>query len=160
MCSSLVPGQIVCCSSGTLPDITPKPQEDGTCATHTVAPDESCSSVSATNSITVENIESWNGQTWQFLGCDNLQVGQVICVSSGASPMPAAVEGAVCGPQVPGTAIPSNMSDPGALESLNPCPLKGKHSISRTYRYTLTLQCSMLQHLGSMWFNIRLLQPD
>ena len=40
--------------------------------------------------------------------------------------MPAPVKNAICGPQVAGTQKPDNMSTPGALASLNPCPLKGK----------------------------------
>ena len=34
LCSKLTPGQHVCCSPGSLPDFAPKPQADGTCATH------------------------------------------------------------------------------------------------------------------------------
>ena len=40
--------------------------------------------------------------------------------------MPAPVKNAICGPQVPGTHKPDNMSDTGALASLNPCPLNGQ----------------------------------
>jgi chitinase len=36
LCSTLAIGQYVCCSSGTLPDLTPKPNADGSCATYTV----------------------------------------------------------------------------------------------------------------------------
>jgi hypothetical protein len=34
LCSTLVPGQAVCCSSGTLPDIRPQPKPNGECATY------------------------------------------------------------------------------------------------------------------------------
>lgn len=43
-----------------------------------------------------------------------------MCLSTGTPPMPAPVTGAVCGPQVPGTAVPAAGV---ALASLNPCPL-------------------------------------
>jgi hypothetical protein len=36
LCSSLKVGQHVCCSAGTLPDFTPKPNGDGSCATYVV----------------------------------------------------------------------------------------------------------------------------
>ena len=59
LCSTLTPGQHVCCSSGSLPDFAPKPQEDGTCATHTVVSDDTCSGVAVANSITVGDIGKW-----------------------------------------------------------------------------------------------------
>lgn len=37
LCSKLQAKQHVCCSPGTLPDYTPKPQADGTCAVYAVA---------------------------------------------------------------------------------------------------------------------------
>lgn len=124
LCSTLSPGQHVCCSAGSLPDFSPKPQSDGTCATHSVVTDDTCGSIASANSITVDNIGTWNNNTWQFMGCNNLQIGQVICISSGDPPMPAPVQNAICGPQVPNTQKPDNITLPGALASLNPCPLK------------------------------------
>ena len=38
LCLSLMPGQHVCCSSGNLPDFTPKPYANGTCFTYVVQP--------------------------------------------------------------------------------------------------------------------------
>jgi chitinase len=124
LCSTLSPGQHVCCSAGSLPDFSPKPQADGTCATHSVVTDDTCSGIASANSITIDDIGNWNNNTWQFMGCNNLQIGQVICISTGDPPMPAAVQNAICGPQVPGTQKPDNISISGALASLNPCPLK------------------------------------
>lgn len=43
-----------------------------------------------------------------------------ICLSDGDPPMPASISNAECGPQVPGTAAPSDMS---TLAELNECPL-------------------------------------
>lgn len=59
LCSALSPGQHVCCSAGSLPDFAPKPQADGTCATHTVVSDDTCSSIASANSITVTDISKW-----------------------------------------------------------------------------------------------------
>lgn len=46
-CADLVPGQHVCCSSGSLPDFAPKPNSDGTCYAYTIASDDTCSGLSA-----------------------------------------------------------------------------------------------------------------
>jgi chitinase len=59
LCSTLTPGQYVCCSAGSLPDLSPKPQEDGTCAVHKVVSGDTCSGIAAANSITVDNIGTW-----------------------------------------------------------------------------------------------------
>jgi len=123
LCSTLMPGQHVCCSSGTLPSFAPKPQADGTCATYKVVAGDTCSAIAAANSITIARISSWNANSWGFMGCNNLQIGNVICLSSGSPPMPASIANAVCGPQVPGTQKPANISVVGALASLNPCQL-------------------------------------
>ncbi|VUC28028.1 unnamed protein product [Clonostachys rosea] len=117
-CNTLAPGQRVCCSAGTLPP-KPVPQPDGTCATHDVSAGQYCSLIAATYGITVDDLYTFNKQTWAWNGCA-LGVGQRICVSEGNPPMPAAVEGTICGPTVPGTSKPSNGE---SLASLNPCPL-------------------------------------
>lgn len=72
------------------------------------------------NGLTVDAIESFNKLTWGWAGCQNLQIGQAFCLSSGSPPMPAANPNAICGPQVPGTQPPADMSK---LADLNPCPL-------------------------------------
>ncbi|KAL4744337.1 hypothetical protein BDW72DRAFT_212797 [Aspergillus terricola var. indicus] len=120
LCSTLTPGQHVCCSSGTLPDFSPQPNDDGSCATYTIVADDSCSAIAAANDLTVDEIESFNTETWGWNGCDTLWVGTIICLSTGDPPMPAPLDNAVCGPQVPGTEAPTNGT---ALADLNPCPL-------------------------------------
>lgn len=75
LCSSLLAGQHVCCSAGTLPDYSPQPNADGTCATYTVQNSDWCSKIAAAKSITVDDIEDWNEKTWGWTGCDNLLVG-------------------------------------------------------------------------------------
>ena len=69
LCSTLQEGQRVCCSSGTLPDIKPKPQADGTCATYLVVEQDNCSKLAAKNGLTLLLIERFNnGTTWGWNG--------------------------------------------------------------------------------------------
>jgi hypothetical protein len=75
----------------------------------------------STHSLTVDNVELFNKETWGWLGCSNLQAGQNIYLSTGSPPFPAPVENAVYGPQVPGTL--SNNNSSASWAHLNPCPL-------------------------------------
>ncbi|KAK4031213.1 glycoside hydrolase [Parachaetomium inaequale] len=93
LCSTLKPGQ--------------PPNADGTCATYNVVPGDTCWDIADKNYIT-----GWQGYA-------GLQEGP-ICISTGDPPMPAAVEGTVCGPQVPGSTRPSSWDQ---ISSLNLCPL-------------------------------------
>lgn len=120
LCSSLTPGQHVCCSAGTLPDFAPKPNPDGSCATYTIQQDDNCANLAAQYSLTKKDLENFNKKTWGWNGCSNVWVGTVICLSSGSPPMPNPVANAVCGPQVPGTEAPEDTTD---IAGLNPCPL-------------------------------------
>ncbi|CAG1998794.1 unnamed protein product [Fusarium graminearum] len=124
LCATLTPGQWVCCSSGILPDKTPSADADGTCATHRIDSGDTCASVAAASSITVKDIEAYNKNSWAWSGCNRLQLGQVICLSKGNTPMPSPVEGVACGPQKPGTKKPSGSFDGWDLAKLNQCPLK------------------------------------
>ncbi|KAF7337318.1 Glycoside hydrolase family 18 protein [Mycena sanguinolenta] len=117
LCSTLAVGQKVCCSSGSLP--TPVENADGSCANYTVVSGDTCNAIALSNDITVDDLETWNTDTWGWEGCDDLQLIN-ICLSTGYPPMPPAVEGTVCGPQVPGTVNPGVN---GNLSALNPCPL-------------------------------------
>jgi LysM repeat protein len=119
-CSTLQPGEHVCCSAGTLPNFQPQPQPDGTCATYIIQPGDYCSMIAATYSITVANINSFNTHTWAWNGCNLLYPNNKICLSTGRPPMPASISNAICGPQVPGTAAPPSETD---LSTLNQCPL-------------------------------------
>lgn len=83
LCSSLAVGEYVCCSAGSLPDFTPKPNADGTCANYTVQAGDYCSLIASNNFITTALIEEYNNQTWGWQGCGNVQLGQEICLSSG-----------------------------------------------------------------------------
>ncbi|PKY00745.1 glycoside hydrolase [Aspergillus campestris IBT 28561] len=106
--------------SATLPDLAPKPGADGSCATYTVQPDDNCSNLAAAYSLTIAELEEFNKNTWGWNGCSNVWKGTVMCLSTGTPPMPAPLENAVCGPQMPGTPIPSDTTN---LTHLNPCPL-------------------------------------
>lgn len=120
LCSTRQIGQHVCCSPGDLPDFRPQPNPDGTCATYTVQAGEWCALIASDHFITADDIENFNKQTWGWNGCQFMQVGQAICLSTGSPPMPASVSNAICGPQVLGTQPPSDFSQ---LANLNPCPL-------------------------------------
>ncbi|KAI1131004.1 glycoside hydrolase family 18 protein [Nemania abortiva] len=121
LCSTLQVGQRVCCSSGTLPDIRPKPEFNGTCASYVVKQDDTCSSIAAANGLTASEVEDFNKiKTWGFDSCANLGLGVRICLSGGDAPLPAPQQGAVCGPTVPGTKQPPIGTN---ISTLNPCPL-------------------------------------
>ncbi|KAF7562274.1 hypothetical protein G7046_g1854 [Stylonectria norvegica] len=123
-CSKLVPNQWVCCTSGTLPDKTPKPLKDGTCFTFSIKSGDSCYSIAQSYGISESTISAANINTWGWSGCSRLQIGQRICLSKGKSPMPMTISGAECGPQKPGTSKPPNLRTGWELAGLNPCPLK------------------------------------
>lgn len=121
LCSSLTPGQHVCCSSGSLPDFRPKANSDGSCHSYKVQSGDTCAPLAAANGLTQAEINNFNdGTTWGWYGCDDLQLGSLICLSAGDPPMPATVSGAECGPIKPGTKRPTNGT---ALADLNQCPL-------------------------------------
>ncbi|KAJ5087995.1 hypothetical protein N7456_011611 [Penicillium angulare] len=124
LCSSPTDGQPVCCSSGTL-ELPPQASADGICYIHTVQPTDTCDRIASAYGITVDELETYNEDTWEYdwIGCSKgLVGGAFICLSSGSPPMPHTLPNAICGPQVPGTARPNDMSD---LASLNPCLASG-----------------------------------
>ncbi|KAG8623138.1 hypothetical protein KVT40_008114 [Elsinoe batatas] len=122
-CNTLLPDQYVCCSEGIPPDFSPKPGTNGDCYTYTVQAGDYCASIATANKIGWTKIDGYNKQSWGWQGCENLQIGQKICLSTGNPPFPASVSVAVCGPQKPGTVKPTT----GTSEDwagLNQCPLK------------------------------------
>ncbi|KAF2261554.1 glycoside hydrolase [Lojkania enalia] len=114
------PKQWVCCSKGDLPDMGPKPNPDGSCATYTIQKDDVCFDIAESFGITVDKIDEYNSNTWGWGGCKAIQPDDVICVSKGDPPMPSYLSNAICGPRVPGTQRPTNDTD---IKDLNPCPL-------------------------------------
>lgn len=120
LCSTLEIDEHVCCSKGPLPDFSPKPNADGSCFSYTVKKDDNCWDIGKAHYVTSDQIGERNTETWGWMGCSHLVVGNNICLSTGSPPMPAPIEKAVCGPQVSGTPRPANMDN---LANLNPCPL-------------------------------------
>jgi hypothetical protein len=101
----------------------PKPDPDGTCATHLIVDMDTCDKLAKQYGVTVSDIEKWNkGKTWAWTECKDILVGYNMCVSDGSAPMPPAQQGTECGPLVPGTQKPSDKSI--SIADLNPCPLK------------------------------------
>ena len=99
---------------------TPSIGKDGLCASYVIQGGDTCASIAQQFGITTADIEQFNSKTYRYAwsGCDRIKQGNFICISSGEPPMPFAFAGAQCGPQVPGTVRPSDMS---VLDSLNPC---------------------------------------
>lgn len=120
LCSTLKAGQHVCCSSGTLPDYTPSPDDDGYCYSYTIKTGDTCDYLAAAYDITVEDIDDYNTDTWAWNGCSSLYPDYYICLSSGYPPMPVTRSNAVCGPQVNDTAKVPPGTD---LSTLNECAL-------------------------------------
>lgn len=142
LCSSLAVGQRVCCvsvpasspssccliqttnlnqTSGTLPDISPKPEPNGTCASYVTKKRDDCATIAAANGLNATQLEDFNKvKVWGFDSCDNLAAGIRICLSKGDAPLPAAQENAICGPTMPGTKPPASGTN---ISDLNPCPL-------------------------------------
>ncbi|RAH55255.1 chitinase [Aspergillus piperis CBS 112811] len=119
-CSTLKPKQHVCCSDGNLPDLRPQPNEDGSCKAYQVQADDNCDSLAAEYSLSSDDFENFNKDTWGWNGCELLFKDTVMCLSEGTPPFPAEISNAQCGPQKPGTIPPTNGSN---IADLNPCPL-------------------------------------
>lgn len=119
-CSTLRPKQHVCCSSGDLPNFSPKPNADGSCHSYQVQENDNCDDLAAQFSLTRRRLESFNKKTWGWNGCRLLFKDAIICLSKGTPPFPAEIPNAVCGPQKPGSKAPTDGSD---ISKLNPCPL-------------------------------------
>ncbi|KAJ6095550.1 hypothetical protein N7486_006296 [Penicillium sp. IBT 16267x] len=101
----------------------PTADSDGVCYTYTVEAADTCASIAKDFGITVAEIEKYNSNTWAWSGCDDVYQGAFICLSTGSPTMPVALPNAICGPQVPGTVRPADMSKSN-LASLNPCASK------------------------------------
>ncbi|KAI6601290.1 hypothetical protein MCOR06_000373 [Pyricularia oryzae] len=123
LCATLQPGQRVCCTPGTLPDIRPKKKADGSCFPYKIKPGDFCAKVAVANGLTVNELESMNKDTWGWNGCANgFWPDNWICLSEGTPPFPAPIANAVCGPQKPDTTMPRGSSSRDWAK-LNPCPL-------------------------------------
>ncbi|KGO55390.1 Peptidoglycan-binding Lysin subgroup [Penicillium expansum] len=115
-CSSLPRGKPVCCGPG---ETRFPPDSGGYCYAYTIRDGDTCAKIAEGYKITTADIETWNTNTSAWYGCNKLQQGGQVCLSKGEPSMPVAIGGAVCGPQVPGTARPILWT---SIASLNPCP--------------------------------------
>lgn len=97
----------------------PVPTKDGFCFKYIIQGYDTCALIAKAHDITEADIESFNKNTWAWLGCRHLYQGDFICLSAGKPPMPMALPQATCGPQVPGTTRPAKWAD---LAGVNPCP--------------------------------------
>jgi chitinase len=119
LCGSIQDKQWFCCSAGDLPDMSPKPNPDGSCVAFQLG-QELCWDLMQKYYLTEDMINQRNKNTWAWEGCGSLKPGQIICLSTGTPPMPNTVENAQCGPQKLNTKRPSGNFK---LADLNPCPL-------------------------------------
>ncbi len=99
-CNNIELNEYVCCSEGSLPDFSPKPYSNGTCFTYTVKYNDNCADIATANKMDKDKIPNYNNETWGWAGCQDLKLGQRICLSDGTPPFPSAVENTLCGPQV------------------------------------------------------------
>ncbi|KAF3003978.1 hypothetical protein E8E14_006528 [Neopestalotiopsis sp. 37M] len=122
LCSTLRPGQKVCCTEG---DLQPHKSDNGTCYTYTIKDKDTCYDLGLVYSLTNDEIDGFNnGTTWGWTGCDGgLVVGLNMCLSDGYPPAPSPLENALCGPQVPGATFDGTVQNAADLAELNPCPL-------------------------------------
>lgn len=67
LCSSLAIGQPICYSGGSLLDLTPQPNDDGTCYSYTVQDGDYCALLAEEYYITTHEIEEYNAQTWGWM---------------------------------------------------------------------------------------------
>jgi hypothetical protein len=105
---------------GKLPDFSPKPSPDGSCYKYQVKDNDNCDNLAAEYSLTRDDLAEFNKDTWGWNGCQLLYKDTVMCLSEGTAPFPAPIANAVCGPQKPGSKLPTDGLD---IADVNPCPL-------------------------------------
>ncbi len=92
LCSTLQEGQRVCYSAGTIPDIRPKPNADGSCFSYTVNSGNTSAAIASRLGLTAAQLALFNdGVTWGLNECSNLPIDINICLSTGKLPMPPAI---------------------------------------------------------------------
>lgn len=99
-CNNIFRDQYVCCSEGSLPDFSPKPDDDGNCFVYTINDGDTCYDIAKANKMDADKIPGYNNFTWGWTGCGALPKHQKICLSEGMPPFPAPDDAVVCGPQV------------------------------------------------------------
>lgn len=115
------PSATRCSTDGLRRRAPPSPNSDGSCAPYLVASGETCDSIAKAHGLEAGDITKFNiDKSWGFKECKGMPYDIYICLSEGEPPLPSPVDGLQCGPQVPGTEMPTNGS---TLAELNPCPL-------------------------------------
>ncbi|KAM7221628.1 hypothetical protein V8F06_003019 [Rhypophila decipiens] len=87
ICGSIQPGDYLCCTSGTKPNMDPKPNNDGTCKYVQVNPGDTCQSIANTRcgeKVSINQLAKFNGGSDAF--CNNLKLKSVVCCSQGTKP--------------------------------------------------------------------------
>ncbi|KLU91336.1 hypothetical protein MAPG_09857 [Magnaporthiopsis poae ATCC 64411] len=82
-CDTLIAGETICCSQGTLPETAPPPNADGTCKTQTVVAGDSCGSLASKCGINPNDFTKYNPKDGV---CANLMEGQRVCCGRGNLP--------------------------------------------------------------------------
>lgn len=82
-CRTLIAGEKICCTSGTLPSSIPDSESDGTCVTNEVKTGDSCGSMASKCDISPNDFMTVN--TKKDL-CSTLAEGQQVCCSRGELP--------------------------------------------------------------------------
>lgn len=72
LCSTLTPGEVICCSDGLKPDLSSQPPSDGLCYSYTVVSGDNCALLASKYYIIMDEIEDYDTQTWGWMGCRNL----------------------------------------------------------------------------------------
>ncbi|KAJ0164046.1 Killer toxin subunits alpha/beta [Colletotrichum tanaceti] len=86
LCSTLQPGQLICCSAGTLPKpTTPQPNPDGSCRTQRVHDGDDCGKLVTRcgDGLTAAQFYQYNTKSGL---CATLQPGQHVCCTPGKLP--------------------------------------------------------------------------
>ena len=84
-CSSIQPGDYLCCSAGTMPNMDPKPNLDGTCTYVQVESGDTCLTIAENrcpSKISQTQLSSFNSG----INCNNLKLKSVVCCTQGTKP--------------------------------------------------------------------------
>ncbi|KAJ3395681.1 hypothetical protein HDU92_005147 [Lobulomyces angularis] len=97
-CDKLALDQKICVSPGNPPaDPRPKPDANGNCFAYNIKANDGCWSLAVIYGLTVADIETFNKNTFHWVGCAKIQTGMNICLSSGSPPLPPIDPNAQCG---------------------------------------------------------------
>ncbi|KAI0181182.1 putative glycosyl hydrolase, family 18 [Hypoxylon sp. FL1284] len=83
LCDTLVLDELVCCSSGTLPDTLPPADEHGNCKTRSVVQGDTCGTLASKCGISSSDFTKANPQKDL---CSKLVEGQKVCCTAGKKP--------------------------------------------------------------------------